>query len=86
MAFTQSNITGNVQGNMRTYSGSFTSASGDTTLTITHGMNYLADFHVTLGSGQVGAQNPKVTTSAGVSTVVWDDTQGASGQYYFMGR
>ncbi len=86
MAFTQSNLTRNVQGNMRTYSGTFTSASGDNTLTVTHGMNFLVNYHVTLGNGLVGPQNPKVTTSAGVSTVVWDNTLGASGQFHFIGR
>lgn len=84
MAFTQSNLTRNVIGNQRIYSGTFTSAAGDNTLTVTHGMYFVTDVDVQIN--MVGAQVPSVSTSGGASTVVWDDTQGASGSFTFIGR
>lgn len=85
MAITISNPVRNVVGNLRTYSGDFTTARGDSTLTITHGMYNVVDSEVNMLKGAVGTQNPKVTHSAGVCTFVVDDTLGNSGTFYFMG-
>ena len=84
MAFTQSNLARTVMGNKVAYSGLFTSASGDNTLTITHGMYNPIVTEAILQL--VGAQVPKMTTSAGATTFVWDDTQGASGQFLILGN
>jgi len=85
MAFTQSNVRRGNKGDEYSIAGSFTSASGDTTLTVTHGMNLVSEASIKLDSS-VGWQVPKVTHSAGVATVVWDDTQGGSGSFFFIGK
>ncbi len=85
MAFTTSNIIRGNHGNFYTISGSFTSAAGDTALTVTHGMHHVVEDHVTLDSS-VAWQTPKISHSSGVATVTWDDTQGNSGTFYFVGR
>lgn len=85
MAFTTTNVTRGNHGNFYTISGSFTSAAGDSVLTVTHGMSHIVEDRITLDAS-VGWQSPKVTHSAGVATVTWDDTQGNSGTFYFVGR
>ena len=85
MAITISNPTRNVLGNLRTYSGDFTTAKGDSTLTITHGMYNVVDCNVTMQKGGVGAQDAKITNSAGVCTFVVDDTLAYSGTFFFLG-
>lgn len=85
MAITITSPTRNILGNLRTYSGDFTTVAGDSTLTITHGMYNVVDAKVDIQKGGVGAQNPKITHSAGVCTFVVDDTQGYSGTFYFLG-
>ena len=85
MAITISNPTRNIAGNLRTYSGDFTTAKGDSTLTITHGMYNVVDANVNMMKGAVNTQNPKITHSAGVCTFVVDDTMANSGTFYFLG-
>lgn len=86
MAITISSPKRNVVGDLRTYSGSFTTATGDTSLTITHGMYDVRDSRVSLQAGGLNTPNPKVTNSAGVCTFVVDDTQGYSGTFFFLGK
>jgi hypothetical protein len=79
----------NSSGNLKVVHGTFTSADGDTTGTLNaavHGLNYIVDYNITLDTGAVGVQNPKVTVSSGTITAVWDDTQGLSGKFYVKGR
>jgi hypothetical protein len=86
MAFTVSNVVPGSCGDARTLSGTFTSAAGDATLTYTHGMLQirLADF--SLDPANIAPQIPSVSHSAGVATVTWDDTQGASGRFIIIGK
>jgi hypothetical protein len=84
MAFTKSNIKRTVTGDLNMYTGTFTSASGDSALTIAHGYNYIADTDIALN--QIGAQNPTVSTTSGTTTVTWDDTKGASGTFCIIGK
>lgn len=83
-------VTGaNYEGGMRFVYGTFTTASGDSTLSLTsatHGLNHIADYNVTLDTGAVGVQTPKVTVSSGTLTIVYDDTQGYSGKWSVKGR
>lgn len=73
-------------GDARSLSGAFTSAQGDTTLTYTHGMYDVRTAIFTLQGEAIDAQRPKVTHSAGVATVVWDDTNAFSGTFYIVGK
>ena len=84
MAVTKSNIKRSVTGDYNMYSGTFTSASGDTTLSIAHGYYSVVDYDITLN--MVGGQNPVVSTTSGTTTAIWDDTQGASGQFCIIGK
>lgn len=86
MAVTLSNIRRGNTGDMYSYSGTFTSAAGDTTVTITHGMNYIAVEKVDLQGGAIESPQPKITNSAGVATVTFTDTMGCSGNFYFVGK
>lgn len=87
VAFTVTNV--HSVGNLKQVHGTFTSADGDNTATLdssTHGFNYIADYDITINSGGVGVQEPKVTISSGTITAVWDDTQGYSGTFSVTGR
>lgn len=86
MSFSVSNVVGGSVGDARSLSGTFTSAAGDHTLTYTHGMYNVRDARFTLATGAVDVPPPKVTHSAGVATVIWDDTQGLSGSFYIVGK
>ena len=86
MAITISNARRESVGSLWAYSGDFTTDSGDSTLTVTHKMNYVAKADVDIQKGGVGAQNPKVTHSGGVMTMVFDDTLGYSGSFYIVGK
>lgn len=86
MAITISNPVRSVTGNLRTYSGTFTTASGDSSLTITHGMYDVRQSDVRIDAGGLNTPNPKITNSAGVCTFVVDDTLGYSGTFFFMGK
>ncbi len=85
--FTVTNV--HSEGNLKSVHGTFTSATGDNTATLdasTHGLNYIADYHITLDTGGVNTSNPKVTISSGTITAVWPDTLGYSGKFYVKGR
>jgi hypothetical protein len=86
MAISVTTVVPGSVGDARSLSGAFTSTAGDTTLTYTHGMYdvRIADFR--LAAGAIGAQVPKVTHSAGVATVIWDDTLGFDGTFYIVGK
>lgn len=86
MAFTVTSLVPGSAGDCRSLSGTFTSAQGDSTLTFTHGMGAvrLADF--SLDPGGIAPQIPSVTHAAGVATVTWDDTLGASGRFCVIGK
>ena len=89
MAFAFTVTNAHSEGNLRSVHGTFTSAVGDSTMTLdnsTHGLNYIVDYDVTLDTGGVGTQNPKVTISSGTITAVWDDTMGYAGKFYVKGR
>lgn len=85
MAFTITPYSGSA-GNLRTYHGTFTSALGDTALSLNHGFNYVAQFECSLRPGGVGTQQPSISHASGTSTVTWDDTLGYSGQFFVSGR
>lgn len=77
-----------VIGNKRMVNGTFTSASGDTSATLTastHGLNSINDYKVSLETGGLNAQNPKITVSSGTLTMTFDDTQGYSGVWTVIG-
>ena len=89
MAFSFTVTSSNSEGNLKSVHGTFTSASGDNTMSLgptVHGLNYIVDYHITLDTGGIGTQNPKVTISGGTITAVWDDTGGYSGKFYVKGR
>ena len=76
-------------GNLRAVHGTFTSALGDTGGTLsatTHGLNYIVDYSLTLDTGGIAPQAPKVTISSGTITWLVDDTLGYSGKFYVVGR
>ena len=79
MAFAFTVTAGNSEGNLKSVHGTFTSATGDHTATLsatTHGLNYIADYNITLDTGAVNVPTPKVTISSGTITAVWPDTKG----------
>ena len=89
MAYTFTVTNTHSVGNLRAVHGTFTSAAGDNTGTLsasTHGMNYIADCNITLDTGGLSTPNPKVTISSGTITFVYDDTEGYSGKFYVLGR
>lgn len=73
-------------GNLKGLAGTFTSAEGDSSMTLAHGLNWVAYASVEIDTGGVGVQRPKITHSAGTMTVVWDDTLGYSGQLLVIGK
>lgn len=89
MAFSATITNVNSEGNLRSVHGTFTSAEGDSTFTLDnsiHGLNYIADYEVTLDTGGVNTPRPKVTVSAGTITAIFQDTLGYSGKFYVKGR
>ena len=77
-------------GNLRAVHGTFTSAAGDgSAVTLgasTHGLNYIADYNITLDTGGLNTPKPKATVSSGTITWNVDDTLGYSGKFYVLGR
>ena len=73
-----------------TRSGTFTSAAGDgngeTLTATTHGLNYLVEATISLDTGAIDAQPPKVAISSGTVTWTVDDTRGLSGRWLVRGR
>lgn len=89
MAFAFTVTAVNSEGNLRSVHGTFTSAEGDTSMSLaaaTHGLNYIADYDITLDTSAIDAQRPKVTISSGTITALWQDTRGNSGKFYVKGR
>lgn len=89
MAITYTLDDAGVMGSMRWRSGTFTSAAGDgngeTLAYATHGLNMIRDYRITLDTGGIAVQTPKVTVSSGTLTWTVDDTQGLSGKWYVFG-
>lgn len=89
MAFDATITNTNSEGNLRSVHGTFTSAPGDSTFTLDnsiHGLNYIADYEVTLDTGGLNTGRPKATVSSGTITATWPDTLGYSGKFYVKGR
>jgi hypothetical protein len=79
-----------VMGNKRWIRGTFTTASGDSTITINSntlgGINNIVDYSVRLDTGGVAHQNPKISVSGGTITGTVDDTQGYGGTFFVLGN
>ncbi len=76
-------------GDLRSVVGTFTSADGDSSATLsnsTHGLDYISRYRITLDTGGVSSHNPKVTVSSGTLTITFEDTQGYSGKWEVEGR
>lgn len=76
-------------GAVRLVHGTFTTATGDSSLQITiseHGLNevFLAQANIT--DGGLNTPQPKITNSAGTITMLFDDTLGYSGHFALIGR
>ena len=89
MAFTVTYVSVVNLGSRRMVVGTFTSAEGDTTLTLTktagHGLNGFDKVDISLDPGVLASQPPKITTSGTTITAIWDDTQGISGRFELIG-
>lgn len=86
MAVTQSNIRRESIGSLWSLTGDFTSADGDSTFTVNHGFYFVASGTADIHSGGIATQRPKITHSAGVATILFDDTLGYSGKFQFTGK
>lgn len=77
-----------IMGNKRAVWGTFTTSSGDTSVQITSsttGINAVADKKISLDTGGIAHQNPKISVSGGTITATFDDTQGYSGTFWVLG-
>lgn len=86
MAITLSNVRRESTGSIWSLTGDFTTATGDSSLTITHNFNYVASADINIQKGGIGVQNPKLTHSSGITTMVFDDTLGYSGTFDIRGK
>ena len=89
MALSATVVNSHSEGDLKSVHGTFTTATGDTSLEFAnslHGMNYIADYKITLDTGGVTTPNPKVTISSGTLTALFLDTKGFSGKFYVKGR
>jgi len=69
--------------------GTFTSATGDSSVAITAsntGINFVTDAEVSLDTGGINTPRPKMTISGGNVTAAFEDTLGYSGKWYVEGR
>jgi len=76
-------------GNLKMVHGTFTSAAGDSDLSMAstdHGLNYIAGYQFTTDTGGINTPNPQVTISGGTMTVTVDNSQGYSGKFMLFGR
>lgn len=89
MAFTVTFAGSQPVGSRRQVWGTLTSAVGDNTLTLSHGLAAVDMCDIQL-EGALNAPKPKQTHSASASppntTAVWDDTQGLSGRFTVIGH
>jgi len=89
MAYSFTVTNSHSSGNLRAVHGTFTSASGDNSGTLsatTHGLNYIVDYNISLDTGGVDTPRPKVTVSSGTLSFVFPETEGYSGKFYVLGR
>ena len=89
MAYAYTVTNSHSEGNLRSVHGTFTTASGDTSGTLsnsTHGLDYIVDYNISLDTGGLNTPQPKVTVSAGTITFVFAETEGYSGKFYVKGR
>ena len=78
-----------VQGNNRKVWGTFTSATGDSAVSLTasnHGLNYIVDCSVSIDTGGINTPNPLIAISNGTITATFQDTKGYSGRWSVEGR
>jgi hypothetical protein len=78
-----------VSGNKRWVRGTFTTTAGDSTVVLTPtttGLYNVVDYKLSLDTGGVSHQNPKISISSGTITATFDDTQGYSGTFYVLGN
>jgi hypothetical protein len=78
-----------VVGNKRWVRGTFTTTTGDTTVSLTPtttGLYYIVDYDISLDTGGIAHQNPKVSISSGTITCTFDDTLGYGGTFYVLGN
>ena len=89
MSFTVTITSRRNVGALRLIEGTFTSASGDSSLVMTasdHGLNMINFAQVDLAVAAMNHPNAKITISDDSITALWDDTQGYSGRFSLMGR
>ena len=89
MAYSFTVTNSHSQGNLRSVHGTFTSASGDDSGTLsktTHGLDYIVDSNITIDTGGVNTPNPKKTISSGTISFVFPNTEGYAGKFYVLGR
>jgi len=79
-----------VMGNKRWIRGTFTTDTGDSTITINAvtigGINNIVDYSIRTDTGGIDAQNPKFSVSGGTVTGTVDDTLGYGGTFYVLGN
>jgi hypothetical protein len=78
-----------IKGNMRCVAGTFTTTAGDTSVSLansTHGLNYIEDATISLDTGGLDTQQPKIAISSGTVTATFDNTRGYSGRFYVSGK
>lgn len=86
MAFTVSVVGSGSQGSRRAVWGTFTSANGDSAVTISHGLAQLDDLNVILEGAMNPPQPKQVHSASSKNTVLtWDDTQAKSGRWRAIG-
>ena len=77
-------------GNRRAVWGTYTSAAGDNSVTITHGLSQVDSFFVAQ-EGALQPQTPKIVhaatsgSTAANTVLTYDDTQGLSGRWRVVG-
>jgi hypothetical protein len=77
-----------VDGNTRWVRGSFTTTTGDTTVTLTPtttGLYNVVEYSIQLDTGGIAHQNPKISESSGTITATFDDTLGYGGTFWVKG-
>ena len=79
-----------VAGNKRWTRGTFTTASGDSSISLNFntiaGINNIVDYSVRMDTGGIAHQNPKFSISGGTITGTVDDTQGFGGTFFVLGN
>ncbi len=86
MAVTVTVVGSGAQGNRRAVWGTFTTAVGDSSVTISHGLAQLDDLNVTMEGAMTPPQAKQVHSSTNKNTVLtYDDLQALSGRWRAIG-